>query len=233
MRAIALGLLISLSGCAALMNLDQHRPEVVMDRALEAYERLDFRAAYEQLSWVYSNFWNRRIGERALLTMAAVELDPRNPGRRFHEGAELASWYGDLPAALSWNVPVSRTLEGMARELDFAYTEIERLDAEKDRAERERDAARSEAARATRDAEAARTAAAAAREEARRAQAQARAAARRPAPAPAAPQPSAPVGVSALQAERDGLASEVQQLRRSLAQRERELERIRQTITPR
>jgi hypothetical protein len=235
MRALVIVLLFPLAGCAALLQQAPPRPQAVLERGLAAYDRQEFQAAYDDVSWVYSNFWNTRIGERALLTLSAIELDPRNPGRRLIAGAELASAYPGLPHASSPSVPVSHTLEALAREVSFANDEIARLDAENALLGDQLVAARAEAASAARAAQEARADAVAAREAARRAQAAARTAAAAAAASPVAPtpQPAAPVGVTALQAERDRLSAEVQQLRRESAERERELERIRQTIIPR
>jgi hypothetical protein len=220
MRAIAVGLLLPLAGCATLGGLDRPGAETALRHGLESYEQQDFQTAYDQLSWIYANFWDRPVGERSLLALAAVELDPRNPGRRLREGADLASWYPTLPFRSAWQIPVSRTLEGLARELDVAYEEIARLQAENEWMEERRVAAVAEVARAERAAATARADANRARAEARQLQA---------ASAPRIP-PSRPAEVRTLQADRDRLAREVSRLRTALEEREQELRRIRETI---
>jgi hypothetical protein len=227
MRAIAVGLLLPLAGCATLGGLDRPGAETALRHGLESYEQQDFQTAYDQLSWIYANFWDRPVGERSLLALAAVELDPRNPGRRLREGADLASWYPTLPFRSAWQIPVSRTLEGLARELDVAYEEIARLQAENEWMEERRVAAVAEVARAERAAAAARADANRARAEARQLQAAARAPSAASAPRTT---PSRPAEVGTLQADRDRLAREVSRLQTALEEREQELRRIRETI---
>jgi hypothetical protein len=233
-RILSVALLLPLIGCASLRYADQPRPETVLESGLEAHQEQEFVSAYSQLSWIYENFWDRAVGERALLAMAAVELDPRNPGRRLGTGAEIASWYPELPTAQPWTAPVARTLQALAVELDEARSRIEDLETEKRtledqlaHVERQRQAARAEADRAAAAARRAREEAAAARVETGRARAEAQAAGRAAASARA---PAA--GSSALRAERDRLARELSAVRAQLEERERDLERVRKTLEP-
>jgi chemotaxis protein histidine kinase CheA len=241
MRGTLLVGLLVVGGCASLAHGGQPRPEVVFERGLQALEQQDFRSAYEQFSWVYEVYWDRPIGERALLALAAVELDPRNPDRRLYVGADLAGRHYQLPTARRWNEPVSQTLYLLALELGATEERLARAEAEREqaeqaraRAERERQAARAQAQQAATRAQRAQAEATRARAEARRAQAQRTQPAA--APARALPQLSSPTvtaRVNALQTERDRLAREVQTLRSRVAQQDEELERIRRTLSPR
>jgi chemotaxis protein histidine kinase CheA len=250
MRAILIAGLLAVGGCASLGQADQPSPEATFERALVALQEEDFQTAYEHLSWIYYEHAHRPIGERALLTLAAVEMDPRNTGRRLDVGAELAGRYFQHPNATPWSGAVSQTMYLLAMELGAAEERLARAEAERERAEREREqaererqTARAEASRASAtarqarsEAARARTEAARARAEARRAQAgsQARAAPAQPArQLPQLSSPSVSARVSTLQGERDRLAGEVRALNRRLAEQEQELERIRRTLAPR
>jgi chemotaxis protein histidine kinase CheA len=249
MRAILIAGLLAVGGCASLGQADQPSPEATFERALAALQEEDFQTAYEHLSWIYYEHSHRPIGERALLTLAAVELDPRNTGRRLDVGAELAGRYYQHPNATPWSGAVSQTMYLLAMELGAAEARLARAEAERERAEREREqaererqTARAEASRASASARQARTDAARARTEAARARAEARRAqagsqTRAPAqPARQLPQlasPSVSARVGTLQGERDRLAGEVRALNRRLAEQEQELERIRRTLAPR
>jgi len=248
MRAIPFATLLGLGGCALAGQIDRQSPQEIFERGLVALEREDFRTAYQHMASVYEDQWDRPIGERALLTLAAVELDPRNPGRRLDVGAELAGRYFQLPSGTPWNGAVSQTLYLLAMELGAAEerlaraeeekrrAEVERRrsEAERERAERERRTAQTEARRAAASAREARIDAERARAEARRARTEQRPAPAAPAPRPlpllTAPSVSARVGV--LQGERDRLEAEVRTLNRRLQEQEQELERIRRTLEP-
>lgn len=236
MRPIVLVMLAALAGCATLGQPDAPDPEDVLGRALVSLEQEDFTAAYEQLSWLYQSYWDEPAGERALLALTAVELDPRNPGRRLYAAADLASRHYQLPSVSPWALPVSQTLYLLAQELGAAEEELERSRREKERAVQAQVEAQAEARREAAAAGQARAEAARAREEATQARATARraqAAAAEPRPLPRLPGPSVSARVSELQGERDRLADELRTLRSRLAEREEELERIRQTIIPR
>jgi hypothetical protein len=212
MRIAAFLLLGALAGCALLAESGRSDPDEVFERAQEALERQDFSSAYQQLSWLYQTRWDRPVGERALLMLAAVELDPRNPGRRLQVGADLADQHDALPAAAPWNKPVGETMYLLATELSAAEDRIARLGRERDIAQEERDAAIESARREAAAAELARAQAASARARANRA------ATARSGDSPA------PTTVA--------LRNEVRQLRATLAEREAELARIQKTLTP-
>jgi chemotaxis protein histidine kinase CheA len=230
----------ALAGCASLQGSDAPDPEQRFDRAMEALERQDFRSAYEQFSLVYTGHWNQPVSERALLAMAAVELDPRNGGRRLDIGADLAARHFQLAGSPSWTTPVSQTLYLLALELGAAEERAARAEAEKERAEVEKQEAQRQAEQAERQKQQAEKEKRAARAEVQRAKAQARAATakaraveRETRPLPRYSGTSVSARVGELSAERARLRDQVQALRRQLAEREQELERIRATLAPR
>lgn len=243
-RLLAVG---ALAGCASLQGSDAPDPEQRFGRAMEALERQDFRSAYEQLSLVYTGHWTQPVAERALLAMAAVELDPRNAGRRLDVGADLAARHFQLAGEPSWTTPVSQTLYLLALELGAAEERAARAEAEKERAEEEKQQAQRQAEQAERQAEqaerqkqqaekekrAARAEVQRAKAQARAANAKARAAEQEARPLPRYSGTSVSARVGELSAERARLRDQVQALKRQLAEREQELERIRATLAPR
>lgn len=240
MRRTAILALAAITGCATLQGGDAPDPEARFERALAALERQDFPGAYDQLARVYAEAWGGPLAGRALLAMAAVELDPRNGGRRLDVGADLAARHFQHAGHPGWTTPVSQTLYLLAQELGATEARAARAEAEKARAEAEREEARrvaeraeAEKAEAERERQAARAQASRATAQARAARAQAsraeaRAAAR---PLPSYQGPSVSARVRELSGERDRLRSEVAVLKRRLAEREQELERIRATLT--
>lgn len=225
-----------LAGCASLPAIEAPDADEHLALGLQALDRQEFPAAYTHLSWVATNHGDDDDGRQALLAMAAVELDPRNPGRRLDVGAELAARHLQLPDVATWSIPVSQTLYLLAHELGAAEERAARAEAEKAMAE-------SDAARAERERQQAAQQAQAAQAQVRRAEARAReaesAAARARAQArtaratrtlPTLDTPSVSARMGELRGERDRLGEEVESLRRRLAEREAELERIRKTL---
>jgi chemotaxis protein histidine kinase CheA len=230
------------AGCASLPGIERLDPEDQLTQALAALERQDFTSAYNQFTQVYERHWNEPVGQRALLAMAAVEMDPRNRERRLYVGADLAARSLQLPDAPAWSIPVSQTLYLLAAELGAAEERTARAEAEKEEAERkavqaEREKEQTEAEKQSVEAEARRAKAQArqSQAEAARAKAEAKQAKARPAPKPRSlpklPGPSVTARTQELRNERDKLANEAQVLRKRLAEREEEIERMRETLT--
>jgi hypothetical protein len=118
-------------GCATLSSSLESRGEKRFELGLEALGRGDYRLAHEQLSWVAQHYAHEQVGQRALLTLAALEIDPRNPGRRINVAADLAASYLRLPENTPWMRPVAQTLYLLGLEM-----------AAEDRADDKRDSAR-------------------------------------------------------------------------------------------
>ena len=234
------GVLVSCATLGTLGKSAEPTPDEVLESARTALERRDYTNAYDQLSRLYRTQWSTPVGERALLAMTAIELDPRNPGRRLDAGAVLAGQHPTLPAASAWHTPVSETLYHLAMEVASVKERVTRLEYELETAHRERDSA---LAQSRRDAEAARSAraeaakaratAASAREALARAEARARSQPTRTVIREVEREaPAGGSGDAALRRERDRLATELENTRAQLAESEAELARIRQTLTP-
>lgn len=118
-RGLALALALFASGCAGrtgtLPGSESARER--LDRGLAALHRDDYRGGLRDLAWVYERCYPRTAGQEALLVMAAVELDPRNPYRRLDVGSELAARFLERPGPWSWARPVAEALYLVGSEL--------------------------------------------------------------------------------------------------------------------
>lgn len=92
---------------------------------VRALARGDFAAARNDLTWVAQNYGLNKEGQRALLVLASLEMDPRNPARRIDAGAELAASYLRLEDTDEWLEPVAQTLYLVGLELGVAEQRVE------------------------------------------------------------------------------------------------------------
>lgn len=122
-----------LMGCATLTAPLESRAEKRFDQGLEALAGGDYRLAHERLSWVVRHYGHEKYGHRAILTLAAMEMDPRNPTRRVPIGTDLAATYLRLPDKASWTRPVAQTLYLLGLELGAVEERVERAEREASR----------------------------------------------------------------------------------------------------
>lgn len=117
--SVPLVLVAALAGaCAALdLNRDRQDPDREFDRALAAWRTGDYRSARHALLRVYNGFAERPVGQRALLALAAAELDPRNPDRRLDAASAFAARYIHEPGVPEWSRPVAEALYLLALDL--------------------------------------------------------------------------------------------------------------------
>ena len=115
--SLALGLSLAATACAVVGQNRAPDPAERMRHGLDALADGDIARAHEHLDWVYRNHAGQRIGQEALLALVALELDPRNPGRRLWASADLAGELMSNPAAPDWLRPVGGALYHVALEL--------------------------------------------------------------------------------------------------------------------
>ena len=172
-------------GCATMSG---HRPNED-DRfrtGMQAYASGNYATARTEFAWLAEHFANEPVGQRALLVLAAVQMDPRNPNRQADDGSDLAARFLQRPERDAWVDPVAQTLYLLGVELGVAE-------------EREREVQQQlQQTRAL----------------------------------PKLPGPTVTARIKAIEGERDKLAKRVTTLEEQLAQKDRELERIRKTIKP-
>lgn len=95
-------------------------PTVHARRAVEALERDAFAAARYELYWLAARCEAGEEGRRALLLLAAIELDPNNPYGSPHTAASAAARYLLLPDAELDQLPFARSLYRIAVDLGGA-----------------------------------------------------------------------------------------------------------------
>lgn len=123
-----------LMGCATLKAPLESRGEKRFEDGLTALGRGDYRLAHEQLSWVAQHYGHEAYGQQALLTLAAMEMDPRNPARRIEVGTDVVAAYLGLPEKPQWTHPVAQTLYLLGLELGSAEERVARAERQAERA---------------------------------------------------------------------------------------------------
>lgn len=130
----ALALAGLLTGCATLKGSLESRGEQRFEESLAALARGDYRTAQEGLAWVAQNDADEDHGRAALLALAALELDPRNPARRIAVGADVAASYLALEDKEAWTNPVAQTMYLLGLELGAAEERVEKAERAVERA---------------------------------------------------------------------------------------------------
>lgn len=116
---------VSLAGCASggpevapfrsgLARMDLAPVETTVESAfvggLSAARSGDYEEARLQLEWVAGVCPNTGVGSKALLTLLAVELDPRNPERSPEAAADAARRYLASAKKPAWTEPTLASL---------------------------------------------------------------------------------------------------------------------------
>ncbi|MGQ0813761.1 MAG: hypothetical protein ACT4O1_04780 [Gemmatimonadota bacterium] len=165
------------TSCATLTSVWRADHEQRFDAGVRAMTNGDYALAHQEMSWTAQHFGHKTEGQRAVLLLATMEMDPRNPGRRPEVGSDLAASYLRLPEQEDWASPMAQTLYLIGLELG----------AERAEAERQREL-------------------------------------------PRLPGPTVTARIRSVEQERDRLAKRVSALEEQLAEKDRELQRIRKTV---
>jgi len=175
---------LAAAGCATIKGRQPDRDERFRT-GLQALANGDYPRARTEFSWLAEHDANQRLGQSALLVLAALEMDPRNPQRRPEVGSDLAGQFLRLPERDAWIDPVAQTLYLLGIELGMAEERAQQEAQERPGRE-----------------------------------------------LPKLPGPTVTARIKTVEQERDKLAKRVATLEEQLAQKDRELERIRKTIKP-
>ncbi|MGH7459808.1 MAG: hypothetical protein ACREMA_02115 [Longimicrobiales bacterium] len=124
-----------LAACASVTTYFDSRKEERFAAGLAALHRGDYVTANEEMGWVVEHYGSEDVGRQALLAVAAIEMDPRNPQRRLTLGSELAGAYLRQPQA-EWLQPVAQTLYLLSIEMGAAEERVAQVEAEKQQVER-------------------------------------------------------------------------------------------------
>lgn len=117
--AMKLGVLVFVASSLSACALHAPRPDTSDPgyRARRAYDALHldaFPVARNDLQWLAARCETGERGRRALLLLAAAELDPQNRRGSPHRAARAAASYLLLPDAEGEHVPLARALYRMA-----------------------------------------------------------------------------------------------------------------------
>lgn len=111
--ALAPCVLVVLGACAHVQPTSPARPDPVRDSAKRATSALieeDFTTARRELIQLASRCESGDRGRRAILLLAAAELDPGNPDGSPERAARLAAGYLLLPGAEPEDMAIARSL---------------------------------------------------------------------------------------------------------------------------
>ena len=117
-RWIAAAVLIGTAACASVRAaLPATTPEERMDAALALAEAGEYAPATAMLDSLYRAHWDREVGLRALLDLAAITIDPRNPERSLWRSADYSARLIGVPSAPPHLLPVARAMYLVSVEL--------------------------------------------------------------------------------------------------------------------
>lgn len=113
---LTVALLLGTASCTMVTTATppERDADVRMDLGLAALENQQFRAAFDELSWVYTQCAGYERGVQALVGLAALELDARNEAGRPGTGAELLARLITEPGQPDWLRPLTESSYLMA-----------------------------------------------------------------------------------------------------------------------
>jgi hypothetical protein len=115
---------LALSACGTFSAVFHSGQDDRFESGMVAIRRGDFAQANTDLNWVAEHHPNDELGRRAVLVLAAIELDPRNPRRRLAMGADRAGAYLKSDANERWTEPIAQSLYLLALELGAAEERV-------------------------------------------------------------------------------------------------------------
>lgn len=137
--AILAALVVATLGGCATFSARRDGNNARFDAGIKALQNGDYSTAEKNLSIVAEQAPDKEIGQRALLTLAALHMDPRNGARKPELGAELAARFLRLPERDDWVDPVAQTLYLLGLELGEAEQRAERAEQAQQEAQRTRE----------------------------------------------------------------------------------------------
>ena len=110
--------LVGTAACATVRGAGTSRSaDEQFSSGLQLLNQGDYGTAAVVLDSVYRSAWPQRVGQRALLELAALSLDPRNPARSLWHASDYAARLVAIPETEEWLLPVARSLYLTAVEL--------------------------------------------------------------------------------------------------------------------
>lgn len=135
-RWIAAAVLIGSGACTSMRSaLPGTNPDDDVRSAVALAEAGEYPAATAALDSVYTAYWNRSAGVNALLGLAAITLDPRNPDRSLWQSADYSARLIGLPNTPAHLLPAARTMYLLSIELGALDEQRQAAEAARDTAE--------------------------------------------------------------------------------------------------
>src|SRR5207253_3485728 len=107
----------TIAACATLRPAKPSDNDLRFSNGVKALNTGDFATAESNLNAIVQSGTIEVLNQRALLVLAAAQMDPRNPNRKTESGAELAARFLRLPERDAWVDPVAQTLYLLGLEL--------------------------------------------------------------------------------------------------------------------
>lgn len=140
-----------LAGCAAVGITRQPDPQAQLNLGAAALEAQEYGRARDLLEPLYREHWQDRVGQQALVTLIAAELDNRNPDRRLWAAADMSARLLSIPKLQPWLVPIGESYYLLSLELGAQEERLARADSARAAAEAEVEAAARELPSSTRE----------------------------------------------------------------------------------
>lgn len=120
--------LTTIAACATLRPAKPSDNDLRFTNGVKALNTGDFATAESNLNAVVQAGTIDAINQRALLVLAAAQMDPRNPNRKTESGAQLAARFLRLPERDEWVDPIAQTLYLLGLELGQAEDRADRAE---------------------------------------------------------------------------------------------------------
>jgi len=120
-----------LSGCAAVSWVrggDDMDPDDRLTAGAQAVQAREYARAWSLLEPLTKEHADDEVGQAAMLTLVAMELDQRNVERRLWAGADIAARLLNVPELEPWIVPVAESFYVLANELGAQEQRIQQAD---------------------------------------------------------------------------------------------------------
>jgi hypothetical protein len=109
--------LVGTAACATVRGGTGRSADEGFSDGVRLLEAGDYARAAAVLDSVYQTYWTRPVGRRALLELAALSLDTRNPDRSLWQAADYSARLVAIPQTEPWLLPIGRTMYLTAVEL--------------------------------------------------------------------------------------------------------------------
>jgi outer membrane protein assembly factor BamD (BamD/ComL family) len=125
----------TITACATLRPSKPSDNDLRFNNGVKALNSGDFATAESTLNTIVQAGTTEQLNQRALLVLAAAQMDPRNPNRKIESGAQLAARFLLLPERDLWVDPIAQTLYLLGLELSQAEQRADRAEQQAEQAQ--------------------------------------------------------------------------------------------------